>query len=84
MAAGAARELADADVALVDPRAFEPSVTFAAGHALQAAEVERAVPFDAPLVMAKVRLEWLTSLRQQLEGPTLRTLIGVEQDKADT
>lgn len=84
LAAAAARQLARADLALVDPRAFEPDVAFAAGQQLQAAEVERAVPFDAPLVVANVSLDWLGNLRKELDGLRPLTLIGVEQDKADT
>jgi len=84
LSAAAARQLASADLALVDPRAFQPTVDFAAGQRLQAAQVERVVSFDAPLVVAKVSLEWLGTLRQQLAGPRPLTLIGVEQDKGDT
>jgi hypothetical protein len=84
LAGAAARQLAHADLALVDPRAFEPSLTFAAGETLQRAELARAVPFDAPLMIADVTLDWLNGLRKQLEGPRPLTLIGVEQDGADT
>jgi hypothetical protein len=84
LSAAAARQLAKADLALVDPRAFEPNVAFAAGETLQRAEVLRAIPFDAPLVTARVTLDWLNVLRKDLEGPRPLTLIGVEQDRGDT
>jgi hypothetical protein len=84
LGAVAARELASADVVLVDPRAYEPTAWFRAGEALHASQVERAVPFDAPLVVAKVSLDWLKSLALQLEGLRPLTLIGVEQDRGDT
>lgn len=84
LAAAAARQLAHADLALVDPRAFEPTLAFAAGETLQRAELARAVPFDAPLMVAKVTLDWLNTLRKQLEGLRPLTLIGIEQDRADT
>ena len=84
LAASAARQLAHADLALVDPRAFEPSVHFEKGAQLERAEVERAVPFDAPLVVADVTLDWLTQLRAMLGGVRPLTLIGVEQQKSDT
>jgi hypothetical protein len=84
LAAAAARQLAHADLALVDPRAFEPTLAFAAGETLQRAELERAVPFDATLMVARVTLDWLNTLRKQLEGLRPLTLIGVEQDRSDT
>jgi hypothetical protein len=84
LAAAAARQLAHADLALVDPRAFEPTLAFAAGETLQRAEVARAVPFDAPLMVAKVTLDWLNTLRKQLDGLRPLTLIGVEQERSDT
>jgi hypothetical protein len=84
LAAAAARQLADADLALVDPRAFEATLAFATGETLQRAELAGAIPFDAPLMVAHVTLDWLNGLRKQLEGPRPLTLIGVEQDRADT
>ncbi len=84
LAAAAARQLAGADLALVDPRAFEPSLAFPAGVQLERAQVERAVPFDAPLVVASVPLAWLMQLRGMLEGERPLTLIGVEQQNLDT
>jgi hypothetical protein len=84
LSGAAARQLAHADLALVDPRAFEPTLAFAAGETLQRAELARAVPFDAPLMVARVTLDWLNALRKQLEGARPLTLIGVEQDGSDT
>lgn len=84
MAAASARQLARADLALVDPRAFESSLSFAAGETLQRGELAGAVPFDSPLMIADVTLDWLNILRKQLEGLRPLTLIGVEQDRADT
>jgi hypothetical protein len=84
LAGAAARQLDRADLALVDPRAFEPTLAFGAGEQLQRAEVERAVPFDAPLMTARVTLDWLNALRQKLDGPRPLTLIGVEQERNDT
>ena len=46
--------------------------------------MDRAVPFDAPLVTAEVTLEWLTQLRAMLGGVRPLTLFGVEQQKGDT
>jgi hypothetical protein len=84
LAGAAARQLAHADLALVDPRAFEPALAFAAGTTLQRAELTRAVPFDAPLMVARVPLDWLNALRQRLSGPRPLTLIGVDQERTDT
>lgn len=84
LAASAARQLGHADLAVVDPRAFEASFAFKAGATLQRAEVARGVTFDAPLMVARVTLDWLNALRKQLEGVRPLTLIGVEQDRADT
>jgi hypothetical protein len=84
LAGAAARQLARADLALVDPRAFEPTLAFSAGEQLQRAQVERAVPFDAPLMVADVTLDWLNNLRKILDGLRPLSLIGLEQDRADT
>jgi hypothetical protein len=84
LAAAAARQTAHADLALVDPRAFEASIAFAAGDVVQRAELASAVQFDAPLMLADVTLDWLNVLRKELTGLRPLVLIGVEQDRADT
>jgi hypothetical protein len=84
LSAAAARQTAHADLALVDPRAFGPGVAFAAGEVVQREELASAVPFDAPLMVADVTLDWLNVLRKELTGLRPLVLIGVEQDRADT
>lgn len=69
LAAAAARELANADVALVDPMAFDVRFNRPEGARLQRGEVERAVAMDAPLVAARVTLDWLGALSRGLDGP---------------
>ncbi|HEX6241438.1 MAG TPA: hypothetical protein VFZ61_11110 [Polyangiales bacterium] len=84
LAGAAVRQLAHADLALLDPRTFAPGLGFAAGERLQRAQLASAVPFDSPLVVARVTLDWLNALRGQLAGPRPLTLIGVEQERNDT
>lgn len=84
LAGASAREMAEADLALVDPRAYDPSFAQPAGAHLQRAEAERAVLFDAQLVSASVPLDWLNNLNKMLDGLRPLTLIGVTQEKGDT
>lgn len=84
LAASAARQLAHADLAVLDPRAFDSGAAFRAGTVLQREQIARTVPFDAPLVVASVTLDWVNALRGQLAGNWPLTLIGVEQERNDT
>lgn len=68
LAAAAARELADADVAVVDPLTFDPRFARPDGAHLQRGEIERAVLSDAPLVTANVTLDWLGQLSRNVDG----------------
>jgi hypothetical protein len=69
LAAAAARELADADVAVVDPLAFDSRFERPDGVRLQRGEIERSVVSDAPLVTARVPLDWLAQVSGRTEGP---------------
>jgi hypothetical protein len=73
-----ARELARADLALVDPAVFEGDFSEPAGSQLQFGEMERAVQLDSPLVAAEVSLDWLTALNKRLDGPRPLALFGAE------
>jgi len=68
LAASAARELADADVAVIDPLVFDARFDRPDGVRLQRGEIERAVVSDAPLVTANVTLDWLAQVSRSLEG----------------
>jgi hypothetical protein len=68
LAASAARELADADVAVIDPLVFDARFDRPDGVRLQRGEIERAVISDAPLVTANVSLDWLGQVNRSLEG----------------
>jgi hypothetical protein len=80
LAALSARQLARADLAVVDPAAFEAEFSQPAGARLQQGEVERAVQLDSPLVVADVSLDWLTALNKRLDGPRPLALFGAEPD----
>lgn len=84
LAAAAMRELADVDLALVDPLVFDPSFQRPEDAQLQVGEVERAVLMDAPLVTADVTLDWLAQLNRNLEGlrPLLLTNYRVDKTQA--
>jgi len=68
LAASAARELADADVAVIDPLVFDARFDRPDGVRLQRGEIERAVISDAPLVTANVTLDWLGQVSRSLDG----------------
>jgi hypothetical protein len=68
LAASAARELADADVAVIDPLVFDARFGRPDGVRLQRGEIERAVISDAPLVTANVSLDWLGQVSRSLDG----------------
>ena len=68
LAASAARELADADVAVIDPLVFDARFDRPDGVRLQRGEIERAVISDAPLVTANVTLDWLAQVNRSLES----------------
>lgn len=80
LAASAVRELADADIALIDPLVYEPAFRRAAGAELQRGEVERAVLIDAPLVTANVTLDWLAQLSKGLNDLRPLTLVNYRAD----
>ncbi|MEY4580344.1 MAG: hypothetical protein RL701_5047 [Pseudomonadota bacterium] len=83
LAGAAAREVANADLALVDPLAYERMFAQPAGVRLQRAQIERAVVFDAPLVVANVTLDWLGNLNKVLTGLRPLTLIGSSTEAGD-
>lgn len=68
LAASAVRELADADVAVIDPLVFDARFDRPEGVRLQRGEIERAVISDAPLVTANVTLDWLAQVSRSMEG----------------
>ncbi|MET0388736.1 MAG: hypothetical protein ABW321_22380 [Polyangiales bacterium] len=82
-AASAVRDLADADLALVDPLTFERAFAAPEPVQLQRGQVERAVVLDSPLVTASVPLDWLGNLNKILAGPRPLTLIGPTTDGTD-
>lgn len=76
LGADAARERADADLAVVDPYAYDPTFSAPAGVRLQRGQAERMVVLDSPLVAANVTLEWLAGLEGALNGLRPLALIG--------
>lgn len=83
LAAAAARELADADLALIDPAAYDRQFGAGEGQKLQRGVVERGVQLDAPLVVADVQIEWLNNANKLLEGLRPLVLIGTARDGND-
>jgi hypothetical protein len=77
-AAQAARAVARADLAVIDPAAYDPEFAVPRPTQLERGQVERAVVLDAPLVEASVPLEWLASLQGRLQGLRPLALIGTE------
>jgi hypothetical protein len=83
LGAGAARQLADADLALVDPLVYDRSFSQPKSVRLQRGQMERAVVLDSPLVVAHVSLDWLANLNKLLTGLRPLTLIGTGSDRGD-
>ena len=83
LAASSVRELAGADLALVDPLVFERQYGAAEGQRLQRGQAERAVLLDAPLVVGDVPLDWLNNVNRLLEGLRPLKLVGTGKDGND-
>ena len=83
LAGAAVRELADADLALIDPQAYAPDFAQRGAGRLQRGQVERAVILDSPLVTALVSLDWLANLNKGLDGLRPLKLIGATNEKGD-
>jgi hypothetical protein len=83
LGAGAARELADADLALVDPLVYDVTFSQPEPVRLQRGQMERAVVLDSRLVVADVSLDWLANLNKVLTGLRPLTLIGSGTDHGD-
>lgn len=79
-AAQAVRAVASADLALVDPAAYDPEFALPRPTQLDRGQVEEAVALDAPLVSASVTLDWLGNLAKRMEGLRPLVLIGNEVD----
>jgi hypothetical protein len=73
----AARQMALADVAIVDPMAFDQGFAQPSRSRLQRGQVERAVAFDSRLVAAEVGLDWLSKLPSLLAGPRALQIAGI-------
>jgi hypothetical protein len=80
-AAQAVRAVARADLAVIDPAAYDPEFAVPRPTQLERGQVERAVLLDAPLVEASVTLEWLASLESRPAGLRPLALIGTEIDQ---
>jgi hypothetical protein len=80
LAALSARELAAADLVVVDPSVFDATFSQPAETQLQHGQVQRAVPLDSRLVVASVSLEWLAALNKKLDGSRPLALFGAEPD----
>jgi hypothetical protein len=83
LAADATRELARADLALVDPLAYDGTFSQPRSAILQRGQMERAVALESPLVVASVTLDWLGNLNKTLDGLRPLTLIGTGTDRGD-
>jgi len=79
----AVRQIAGADLAVVDPLVYDGSFSQPAGADLQIGQMERAVLLDSPLVAANVTLDWLGNLNKVLAGPRPLALIGTSTDHGD-
>ncbi|HEY2732419.1 MAG TPA: hypothetical protein VGI70_00460, partial [Polyangiales bacterium] len=84
LAALAARQIAQSDLAIVDPVAFDGTFNQTAGTSLQRGQVDRAIPFDSRLVVASVTLDWLAALNKKLDSPRPVALFGTTVDGSDT
>ncbi len=84
LAAEAARELAGADLAVVDPLSYDTTFAQPKTIRLQMGEAERAVVLDAPLMVAYVTLDWLGNLNRALTGLRPLALIGTATDQGAT
>lgn len=80
-AAQAARAVAGADLAVIDPAAYDPGFAIGRPTQLERGQVERSVVLDAPLVEARVTLDWLGNLGKRLEGLRPLVLVGSEVDQ---
>ncbi len=83
LAAGAARQLAGADVAVVDPTVFESDFSARPGTRLQRGEMRRAVVLDSPLVAGSVPIAWLQELRARAEGLQPVDVLGLDGEGSD-
>ncbi|HKP59282.1 MAG TPA: hypothetical protein VJV78_21310 [Polyangiales bacterium] len=83
LAGSAARELARADLIVLDPLVYDGNFSQPAGTQLQRGQMERAVLLDSPLVSAAVPLDWLNELNKRLSGLRPLTLIGTSTDGGD-
>jgi hypothetical protein len=80
-AAQAARAVAAADLAVVDPKAYDPEFAIPRATQLERGQIERAVVLDASLVVADVTLDWLADLNRRLaDGLRPLTLVGAGVD----
>lgn len=79
----AIRQLAGADLAVVDPLVYDGSFSQPAAAQLQHGQVERAVLLDSPLVAANVTLDWFAALNKLLAGARPLTLVGTGMDGPD-
>jgi hypothetical protein len=80
----AARQLANADLAIVDPTAFDRSFSAPPSMQLQRGQIARAVPLNSRLVAADVSLDWLGNLNKRIENsPRPLSLIGTSIDDGD-
>jgi hypothetical protein len=77
-AAQAVRAVSRADLAVIDPAAYDPAFAVPRPTQLERGEVERSVVLDAPLVEASVTLDWLASLQSRLLGLRPLALVGSE------
>ena len=80
LAAGAARKLTSADVAVLDPAVFDDGWSKAKGAQLQRGEAARALRLNAPLVVANVERGWIDRLlkQQALKRPLHMTGVAVD------
>ena len=84
LSAAAACELADADIALLDPLAYDRHFGAAEGQRLQRGQAERGVVLDSPLVAADVPLDWIGAASKLLEGLRPLTLVGTSKEGGDS
>jgi hypothetical protein len=83
LAGDAVRQLVGADLAVVDPFAYDTTFSQPKDVKLQRGQMEGAVVLDSPLVAAHVTLDWLGNLNKVLAGVRPLTLIGTATDQGD-
>jgi hypothetical protein len=83
LAADTARQMAQAELAVVDPLVFDGQFSQPGAAKLQVGQVERAVLMDSPLVAANVPLDWIGNLNKVLSGPRPLVLFGAGVDHGD-